>query len=331
VSLVGRSGHGDLELRRYEPQDMGGVVDLLIGSLACPPDLAPALWRWKHEQNPFGPAPIWVATDRDRVVAVRPFLAWEFEHGGRLVRAVRAVDTATHPDYRGRGLFRTLTERALADLQAGDVAFVFNTPNDQSRPGYLRMGWKTVGRLPVQARFRSVASVARLARARVPAELESAASNDDIAAPASRVLSEAARFDAILASGRSHAGLATRRTSSYLSWRYGGAPVGYRVLAAPDSPAAVFFRLRQRGTAVEATVCDVVAPAGRGRVVAGLLRPLARGPADYAVRLASDGAGRHGYLPVPRQGPMLVWRGVGGVPMPTLGDWRLCLGDVELF
>lgn len=329
---MGRSGLGDLELRRYEPVDESGVVDLLVGSLACPPHLAPGLWRWKHQQNPFGTAPVWVATDRDRVVAVRPFLAWEFEQEGRLVRAVRAVDTATHPDYRGRGLFRALTERALADLEAGGVAFVFNTPNDQSRPGYLRMGWKTVGRLPVRARFRSMASLARVARARVPADLESARSNDTVGVPAAGVVADPARFEAVLAGGRPRAGLATRRSPDFLGWRYGAAPLRYRALVPQDTPAAVFFRLRQRGAAVEATVCDVVAPAGGGRTIADLLRPLARGgPADYAVRLASDGVGRHRFVPVPRQGPILVWRGVDGARMPALQDWRLCLGDVELF
>ena len=47
---------------------------------------------------------------------------------------------------------------------------MFNTPNDQSRPGYLKMGWQLVGRLPVLARPRSPAALARLARARTPAD-----------------------------------------------------------------------------------------------------------------------------------------------------------------
>ncbi len=40
------------------------------------------------------------------MIGFRTFLRWEFEDAGRVVRAVRAVDTATHPDHRGRGIFR---------------------------------------------------------------------------------------------------------------------------------------------------------------------------------------------------------------------------------
>ena len=29
---------------------------------------------------------------------------------------------------------------------------MFNTPNDQSRPGYLKMGWQVVGRVPIGVR-----------------------------------------------------------------------------------------------------------------------------------------------------------------------------------
>ena len=41
-------------------------------------------------------------------------------------------------------------------LRGEGVGFVFNTPNDQSRPGYLKMDWKLVERLPVLARPRAL-------------------------------------------------------------------------------------------------------------------------------------------------------------------------------
>lgn len=333
MTCVTRLGHGDLELRRYEARDEASVVDLLVGSLGIAPDVAPLLWRWKHGENAFGTTPAWVAVDRDRVVAMRPFLSWEFERGGRVIRAVRAVDTATHPDYRGRGLFRTLTERALAELEADGIAFVFNTPNDQSRPGYLKMGWKTVGRVPVRARFRSLASVVRAARARTFAELESDPSNARAGIPAADALKERGVLDALLAGGGGPR-LSTHRTSAFLVWRYGSAPFGYRALTSERGldDGVVFFRLRRRGRAVEAAVCDVLVPEGGGRLAAGLLRRLAsmRG-ADYAVRLASDNLGRHGYVQLPGQGPVLLWRHLCDEEMPVLDSWRLCLGDVELF
>ena len=75
-------------------------------------------------------------------------------------RRLRAVDTATHPDHRGIGIFSMLTDQALHELR-GQAELVFNTPNGRSLPGYLKMGWRTVGRIPVAVRVRRPITVAR--------------------------------------------------------------------------------------------------------------------------------------------------------------------------
>src|SRR5690242_5148995 len=135
------------------------------------------LYRWKHEHNAFGPSPAWVAVDGDRVAGIRVFMRWEFVVDGHVMRAVRAVDTATDPAYQGRGIFTRLTMHALEAVTAEGVDFVFNTPNDQSRPGYLKMGWEVVGKLPVMVRPCSLRGAAKIASARVPAERWSSASD----------------------------------------------------------------------------------------------------------------------------------------------------------
>src|SRR5690606_32239213 len=104
----------------------------------------------KHRRNPFGASPMWVAETDEGLAAVRAMMRWELAGpDGRVLRAVRAVDTATHADHRGRGLFRRLTLGAVESLTAEGVDLVFNTPNDQSRPGYLTMGWEVLGRVPL--------------------------------------------------------------------------------------------------------------------------------------------------------------------------------------
>ena len=95
---------------------------------------------------------MWVATDGDKIVGLRAFMRWEFVRGGEVLHAVRAVDTATHPDYQGKGLFTAMTMHGLDVIKDDGIDFVFNTPNDKSRPGYLKMGWQEVGKLPVAIR-----------------------------------------------------------------------------------------------------------------------------------------------------------------------------------
>ena len=142
-----------IEIRPTIAGDRDAIIDLLGASLGWQDDeRARSLFTWKHETNPFGPSYAWVAEHDGRIVAVRLFMRWRFRRGAGTVEAVRAVDTATHPDYQGMGLFRALTMQGIERCRADGIGFVFNTPNDQSRPGYLTMGWRDVGRVATSVR-----------------------------------------------------------------------------------------------------------------------------------------------------------------------------------
>ena len=161
---------GEVSVRPRTNGDDAAVEELLAASMDRPDD--PRFGRllaWKHSANPFGESPAWVAEIDGEVVGYRAFMRWEFTDGVSTYRAVRAVDTATHPDHQGKGIFRLLTLHGLEEVRADGVDFVFNTPNHQSRPGYLKMGWELVGRLPPRVRPRGVRSLPRIIRGRMPA------------------------------------------------------------------------------------------------------------------------------------------------------------------
>jgi GNAT superfamily N-acetyltransferase len=324
-----------LDVREATGADLPAVLELLQASLGWVPDDDYArFYGWKHHESPFGRSPAWVAVDPaagGRVVGFRTFMRWQFTRAGQAVAAVRAVDTATHPDYQGRGIFSLLTRHALEALRDDGVAFVFNTPNDRSRPGYLKMGWQLVERLPVAATPRSLGSLVRLARARTPADKWS--SPTDAGAAVGDVLADRAAIEDLLRDQPDDDRLRTRRTPGYLAWRYGFPPLRYRAVVARGGPAegVVIFRLRRRGAALEAAICEALVPAGDSRGAHGLVRALLReSRADHAVQI---GAARplRGLLPVPGQGPTLVWRDVTDTTMPPAERWDLVLGDIELF
>src|SRR5262249_28750494 len=142
----------DVVTARANADDLPAVLELLRRSLGWR-DADSSFLEWKHLQNPFGVSPMWIARAGDRVVAFRAFLCCELVPPARVVlRAARAVDTATDPEFRARGIFTTLTLSALESLRADGVDLVFNTPNAQSLNGYVRMGWRSLGRLPVAIR-----------------------------------------------------------------------------------------------------------------------------------------------------------------------------------
>jgi GNAT superfamily N-acetyltransferase len=322
-----------IEVRVAEPADRGAVLDLLRASLGWLHDERfESFFAWKHESNPFGLSPAWVALEAGQIVGFRTFMRWEHQtSGGDVLRTVRAVDTATRPSHQGRGIFRKLTLQALDDLRADGVAFVFNTPNDQSRPGYVKMGWTPVGRLRITARVASPTSLARMLRSRVPADLWSAPSPGG--SPAEDVLADRGVDDLVpsLAGG---AGLRTHLTPAYLRWRYGFGPLSYRAISLGDDVrnGMAVFRVRRRGAALECVLCEVLSPGGELDTVDALVRLVARQcGADYVLRLGSSVVDRCGYVRLPRKGPVLTWYPIAANPPGRhLGDWALTLGDVEL-
>lgn len=314
-------------MRPANAEDRRDVLALLERTLGWEKDSRyEAFFTWKHEQNVFGPSPAWVAQDGERIVGFRAFLRWEFELDGTTIRAVRAVDTATDPDYRRRGVFRRLTLHALREIDG--TGFVFNTPNDQSRPGYIRMGWQTVGRIPVAARPAAPRGLVRMASARAPAELWSAKGAGGEAASA--VLAEGAAISALLSAQPPASGMATRRSVDYLRWRYGFPPLDYRTVALRGDVTAgmALFRVRCRGSAREAALCELFAPEGDAVVRRRLVREVARtARADYVLRVSGA---RDGCIMLPRQGPVLTMRPLQATAPRRPRDWALTLGDVEL-
>ena len=327
------TGSPAIATRRATDADRPAVLELLGASLGWDLDSGLAdFFRWKHEQNPFGASPAWVALDGDRIVGFRTLLRWEFDDAeGRVHRAVRAVDTATHPEYQGRGIFRLLTLAAIDALTADGVEFVFNTPNDKSRPGYLSMGWQEMGRPSTSVRVRSPRSLIRLIASRVPAERWPAPGAPGL--PAAEVLTDE-RVDQLLGRLAPPGGFRTRRTKLYLRWRYGFGPLGYRAIAAGGDPAQgiVVFRLRRRGRATEAALCDLLVPDGAKATARSLARSVAKSSgADYVIKVGRAST-RSGFFPLPGQGPIVTWRALSTTEEkpPAIDRWELALGDVEL-
>ena len=230
------------------------------------------------------------------VVGVRVFMRWRFRSPDEgVLEAVRAVDTATDPTWQGRGIFTTLTLGALPDLRSGGVDFVFNTPNDKSRPGYLKMGWSQVGRLPVSVRTAGPGSVRQLSGARTAADRWSV--EVPVGMPAPEAFADDDEVAALLARGRPAARLATDRSPTYLRWRYSFAPLHYRVVPLGDRirDGAVVLRFRRRGSALEGTVCDVLGAGGRTVPWSGIARDSG---CDYLIRTGTGPVGEW-FLPRP--------------------------------
>ena len=322
-----------LLLRRATDEDRPRIIGLCRASLGwAEGDPNEAFFAWKHDENPFGPSPAWVAEAPDgSLVGLRVFLRWRFlAPDGTGLEAVRAVDTATHPQWQGKGIFTKLTLGAIPDLRGDGIDFVFNTPNDKSRPGYLKMGWSEVGRVPVGVRVAGPRSIPRLAASRTAAELWS--EQVDVGAPAADVFSDEAAVERLLAACGSSRAIATDRSAAYLRWRYRFGPLRYRAVLVGRSieDGVVVLRVRRRGEVREVAICEVLVP-GRRRLGPVMSRIARETNADHLLRCTGLAGVRDGFLPAAPLGPILTWRPIRRTGVPAMGDLRLALGDVELF
>ena len=339
----------DLTIRLAEDGDREAIVALVrecLGEVDPPWDLD--FWNWKHVRNPFGASPTLLAMSGDRIVGLRVFMRWRWESGASQLQAVRAVDTATHPDWRGRGIFSRLTLGLVKQVASDGTSFVFNTPNAMSRPGYLKMGWVNVGRTSLWVRpLRPLALLrARLDSSYAPAPLSDTPATFPFKYAGAALEDESVRE--LVAGLRSHdERLTTPRSVEYLQWRYVQNPaVQYHAhwLMQGDSGAVVFFRMKGRNGTREMRLCDIVIGSDRTSMRLGrrLVRELADGRwGDYAVGMGATGTPEQrvllgaGFLPAPRVGPILTVRplpsGSNGVSPQRRSVWRLSIGDLELF
>lgn len=345
-----------VEIRRWRPSDEAGVLALLDLTLTqSPAPRTPALFRWKHLDNPSGPSIMLVAESEGTIVGFRAFMRWRFETavpgtaegawrtietGGLAVPAARAIDTATHPEHQRRGIFRQLTQTALP-LVAAEARLIFNTPNHRSLPGYRTMGWQVVQRVPALVRVQrparfasrlgSLRGAAAATRPRPPA-----------GSPAAHEVLAGDELAGLLGEVRPSPGrLTTPRDLAYLRWRYGeGSGLDYRAVVAEGGSGMAVYRVRLRGGLWEAAVSELLVPPGQGRTARRLLRAVAAAAgADHlscsfpAGTWASQAALRCGFLPVPG-GPTLVVKPLTEELEPdprARRAWGLTLGDLEVF
>src|SRR5688572_13398222 len=103
-----------MTIRPAEATDIPEIISLLklsLGESFLPK--SEAYWHWKHVNNPFGKSPVLLAEESNAIIGVRAFMRWQWNDGKRTIEAVRAVDTATHPDFQGKGIFTKLTMSLL--------------------------------------------------------------------------------------------------------------------------------------------------------------------------------------------------------------------------
>lgn len=331
-----------MEIREATEGDIPAIVQLLKASLG--EGLMPKserYWRWKHIDNPFGPSPVVLAFDGPKLVGVRAFMRWQWKSGDQLFKAVRAVDTATHPEYQGKGIFKKLTLTLVDSCTAAGDQFVFNTPNEKSKPGYLKMGWEEAGKLPIRISVRRPLNI--LKNLALGGSSKDSMGSQEHENKTETALQNPAIINLIAAHAQHSKLMATHITPEYLHWRYVQVPVArYMVFVDEGSKnmnALIIGRLKASRFGLEFRITDSFTDIGyqAGRLRGLIHDNVRRLGADYLTvsGLFDEKAGGHNYSGIKlTAGPTvtvraLAMKDIGG--LKAFASWMPSLGDLELF
>lgn len=111
-----------------------------------------AYLRWLYVENPCGPVVGFNARHGERLVAHYVCIPMSVAIDGQVRRALLSLNTATHPEFQGKGLFTQLAEMTYAAGAEEGMEFVYGVANANSTPGFVRkLGFSLVA--PLESRI----------------------------------------------------------------------------------------------------------------------------------------------------------------------------------
>jgi len=312
-----------MEIRKSEPGDIPQIIEVLKASLGeTSSKKTEEAWRYKHVGNPFGKSLVLVAVENDSIIGVRAFMRWQWQLGGKVFSTFRAVDTATHPEHQGKGVFKKLTLKAIEMAKEHGDDFIFNTPNAQSLPGYLKMGWGEVDKLKIRIVPANPLNWLNVKQTR-NYKINNNSSGSQIAGLISKYNN--------LKAGENK--LFTLKSPEYLSWRYENNPLQkYEVNGDEDFYLAGY--IKEHKYFKELRITEHIYSNDSG------LQKINRAVKEFSKKFGahiitssglSSGLGFSG-----NYGPILTMRDVNLVSnlkqeLLQLNNWSYTIGDLELF
>ena len=177
--------------------------------------------RWRYLDTPTGLTPTMLAFDRGTCVGCYALWPTGLLLDGRHVSGGQAIDSMTHPDYRGRGLFVEVAERCYEHLRPLGYQVLYGFPNDSAYSVRVRrLNWDHVTDIHHWARPLWLFDPPPVGRMIAAASLlwPLPASAEGLRVETKRPDSEA--MAVVLESEETRNVCRVQRTAEWLTWRY---------------------------------------------------------------------------------------------------------------
>lgn len=206
-------------------------------------------WNWKYKKNIFGNAIIHVIENETDILAVGTMWPWEFKTRASVLKAFQLCDTVVSEKARGKGLFSKLNFARIEYAKENGADLIYNFPNKNSLPGYLKMGWSFLGNLqwfikvlkPINF-FNYVIDKNQAVKLKIPEHLKFTNQNLNL-----------------LPKNNFSSNIEVNKKNGYFEWRYKMHPSReYGIISVKNSRKSAFsiFTLSMKNYAIEMIIVD---------------------------------------------------------------------------
>ncbi len=115
--------------RPYRSGDEDAILIFLRGIWPKQTKYTMEWWQWLHKENTAGEPIIWLAEYSGRVVGHVAYIPTAMAVDGQRTVVAQAVNVATHPEFQGKGIFRTLIERSFEEACQRRWDYMYGFPN----------------------------------------------------------------------------------------------------------------------------------------------------------------------------------------------------------
>ncbi|MGN6237766.1 GNAT family N-acetyltransferase [Dyella sp.] len=134
-----------------DAKSLAGYAALFARCFPKAKHLNEAYLQWLYSRNPAGKVVGIDAVHGNELAAHYACIPTTVCLGGKQTKALLSLNTATHPNYQGRGLFTTLAEKTYELGASQGFSAVYGVANANSTPGFIRkLGFELVA--PLEAR-----------------------------------------------------------------------------------------------------------------------------------------------------------------------------------
>ncbi|MBR2737930.1 MAG: GNAT family N-acetyltransferase [Lachnospiraceae bacterium] len=133
--------------RKSFPQYLKEFADLY--TLCFGVEMNDAEVRWRYLESPYEGLFSCIAVDRGRLIANYSASPIALSYHGEPLKAALSLNTMTHPDYIGKGLFVKLASSVYQHLYETGHQMILGFPNNISNRTFVtKLGWKDICEIP---------------------------------------------------------------------------------------------------------------------------------------------------------------------------------------